>query len=103
MATGCRGPARVRTADEHAARRPPPHRSPPPRKDDDLQTATPPPGFFASTKALLANPVARILVAIVLVLLVVLGVFMVIALGDTSDEPGPGAAVAPLLALLRSV
>lgn len=71
--------------------------------EDPRQTTTPPPGLLASSRAYLQNPSARILVAIVVVLLVVLGIVMVVAMGDTSDEPGPGAAVSPALAALRAV
>jgi hypothetical protein len=73
---------------------PDPHR-------DDGRTATPPPGFFRQTAALFANRNAKILLAIIAVLLIVLAIAMISSIGSTSKGPATGVVhVAPLLGLV---
>ncbi|MDO9409376.1 hypothetical protein [Patulibacter sp.] len=82
---------------------PSPHQPAPPRKDGT--TDDPPPGFFRQTAALFANRNAKILLAIIAVLLIVLGIVMVGSVESSSKGPGPGGVVdvpslvAPLLSL----
>ncbi|CAB4944288.1 unannotated protein [freshwater metagenome] len=70
---------------------PAPHQAPPPRPDGT--TEEPPPGFFRSAAALFANRNAKILLAIIAVLLIVLGIIMVGSVESSSKGPGPGGVV----------
>lgn len=57
------------------------------RGGGDGQTDTPPPGFWRSAAALFANRNAKVLLAIVAILLIILGIAMVSAINSTSKEP----------------
>ncbi len=64
---------------------------------DDRRTADPPPGFLRQTAALFANRNAKILLAIIAVLLIVLAIAMISSVESTSKGPGTGAIDVPAL------
>lgn len=90
-------PAVRRSAQLVSTRPTDPSPQDPAPQNDDGSTDTPPPGFLRSTKALLANPYAKIVVAIIAILLIVLGIAMVSSISSTSKGPGTGAIDLPSL------
>jgi hypothetical protein len=64
---------------------------------DDGREEPDPITFAKTAKTFLANPRARVLLAIAAILLIILGIVMVSSISSTSKEPGTASAPTPLV------